>query len=445
MALRRPFSLRLRVLAAIALVVALGAVGGALFAGWLTRQTLRDELQAAMAGGTRRIEHAVADPRAGPPLTALVATFEGDRHVAARLAAPDGHTLAASTPAPSAHPPPAWFIALLDPRLPSARFAVAGTSVILSPAPADDVGDAWLQFGDALLVLGAVGAVGALLVYVTIGRALRPLRELTAAFARVGAGDYGARVPEAGPAELVRLARSFNLMAGDLAAMRRRTRVLEEQILKLQDEERAELARDLHDEIGPHLFAVNIDAAMLGQSLAAGRKGEAEGLVKAIQAAVGHMQRQVRDILSRLRPAQLVELGLSAAIGELVRFWRGRRPDIAFDVDLAVGDADLPEAVQEMIYRLVQEGLNNAVRHGQPRRIEIAVRPGAAGEIIARVSDDGAARTGGVVESGFGLLGMRERVEAVGGTLSVGAAPAGGWTVLARAPTLSRVLEADSR
>jgi two-component system sensor histidine kinase UhpB len=440
---RRSLSLRLRVLAAIALVVALGAVGGAIFAGWLTRQTLRDELQAAMAGGGQRIAHALADRRSGPQLAALIETFEGDRHVTAALVGADGRVAAASHTARSAHPAPDWFVALLDPRLPNARFSAGADEIILRPAPADDVGDAWLQFEDALLVLGAVGAAGALLVYVTIGGALRPLQDLSAAFARVGSGDYAARVGEEGPAELIRLAQSFNLMAGDLAAMRRRTRVLEEQFLKLQDEERAELARDLHDEIGPHLFAVNIDAAVLSQSLAAGRTAEAEGLVKAIQAAVGHMQREVRDILARLRPAQLVELGLSAAIGELVRFWRARRADIVFDVDLAVDDADLPETVQDMIYRLVQEALSNAVRHGQPKRIEIVVQSAGAGEIVARVSDDGAARPSGVAEQGFGLLGMRERVEAVGGVLSVGAASPNGWTVLARAPIVARALQPE--
>jgi two-component system sensor histidine kinase UhpB len=223
-------------------------------------------------------------------------------------------------------------------------------------------------------------------------------------------------------------------MAGDLETMRRRTRGLEEQILKLQDEERAELARDLHDEIGPHLFAVNIDAAMLSQSLTAGRQAEAARQVKAIQTSVGHMQRHVREILNRLRPAQLVELGLSAAIGELVQFWRSRRPDIVFAVALAADDAALPDAVQEMVYRIVQEGLSNAVRHGQPSRIDIAVRIGEAGEVVVQVADDGLGRHGSRGEPGFGLVGMRERVEALGGTLSVAPGAECGWSVQARAP-----------
>ena len=221
--------------------------------------------------------------------------------------------------------------------------------------------------------------------------------------------------------------------------MRRRTRALEEQILTLQDEERADLARDLHDEIGPHLFAVNIDAAVLDQAISAGRVGEAAERVRAIQGAVGHLQRLVRDILARLRPALLVELGLDAAVGELVRFWRARRPDIDFKVALT-DDGALSEPLREILYRVVQEGLSNAVRHGQPGRIKVALQI-EGGEAVVRIADDGAGADAPAREGGLGLVGMRERIEAVGGTMQAGPDPAGGWSVIARAPVETPALE----
>jgi two-component system sensor histidine kinase UhpB len=449
MAAGPPMSLRLRVLVAIALVVALGAMSGGAFAGWLARQTLHDELTAAMTGGGQTVARALeALPGADAQgdLVRLTRTFDGNRHVIATLRSGDGAVVEVSRPPPATHPAPHWFAMLLDPGLTPARFAApAGTSVVLAPAPQNDVADAWLQFGDALIVLGIVGAAAALLVYVTIGRALAPLRELTAAFGRVGSGDYAARVSETGPAELVRLTRSFNGMAADLEAMRHRTRVLEEQILKLEDEERAELARDLHDEIGPRLFAVSIDVAMLGQSLAGDDPREAGRLVQAIQASVTATQRQVRDILSRLRPAQLVELGLCAAIVELANFWRGRRPDIVFSVDLTVEDAGLPEVVQEAVYRIIQEALSNAVRHGQPSRIEISVRQDeAGGGVVAQVRDDGLGRAAPRNPPGFGLIGMRERIEAIGGALSAGPGSPRGWSVTASAPIAPLLASAEA-
>src|SRR5579859_538207 len=172
-----------------------------------------------------------------------------------------------------------------------------------------------------------------------------------------------------------------------------------------------------------------------------GRAEEALRQVESIQAAVGHTQRLVRDILGRLRPTELIELGLKAAIDELVAFWSARQPGIAFSVRVP-DDEDLPLAdeVRETVYRVVQEGLNNAVRHGRPGRIEITVARADGGEILARVSDDGAP-SGKPEGDGFGLRGMRERVAAAGGRLTIsrgdgdrgaGGRGAGGWTVAAR-------------
>ena len=99
--------------------------------------------------------------------------------------------------------------------------------------------------------------------------------------------------------------------------------------------------------------------------------------MRSIAAAIGHIQRLVRDILRRLRPTHLAELGLSSAILDLVSFWKARRPEIEFQTALA-DDRELPEAVQETLYRIVQESLSNAVRHGAPRSIRVAIGWSAA-------------------------------------------------------------------
>ena len=141
----------------------------------------------------------------------------------------------------------------------------------------------------------------------------------------------------------------------------------------------------------------------------------------------------VRDILGRLRPTEIVELGLSAAIGELVDFWRSRRPGIGFELQLAP-DAELPHALRETLYRVVQEGLNNAVRHGRPHHVKLEISAPRAGWITATVADDGAyAGTPG--PAGFGLIGMRERVARLRGHLVIDpGAPGRGWTITARLP-----------
>ena len=144
-------------------------------------------------------------------------------------------------------------------------------------------------------------------------------------------------------------------MGERLAEIDERNRALEAQLLTIQDEERAEIARDLHDEIGPHLFAVALDADMIGRCASQGETEPILDQVRSIQSAVSYMQRQVRDLIARLRPTRAAELGLQAAIGDLVTFWQARQPDVEFVSELEGADVYVPEPLRDVIYRVVQE------------------------------------------------------------------------------------------
>ena len=438
MALSSRMSQRFRVLAAIALVLLLGSVAGVGVAGWQAKRALREELAAALAGARQTVDSAFEDlPRSEHPardLRQLVATFDGNRHLAAMLIDERGRPMFASRAAPPL-PAPAWFRDLLGDALPDAHMPspVAGQgTIVVRLLFANDVGALWREFVDLTGVLVASLVLGSIAVWLTVGRALRPLSAYSEAFVRIGSGDYGARVPESGPAELVRLGQGVNEMARRLLAMRDRNRGLEEQLRTLQDEERADLARDLHDEIGPHLFAVNVDAATARRLIGAGEVEPALDRLTAIQDGVAHMQGLVRDILGRLRPADLIDLGLAAAVGELVAFWRARHPGIRFEMRLPADDAIAAER-RETLYRVIQESLNNAVRHGRPSRIEIEVTLSPVRCVTARISDDGAP-TGRPDGVGYGLVGMRERIAAARGELTIRRGEIGGWTVSARLP-----------
>ncbi len=430
-------SLRFRIVAAIALVLVLGSLLGLALAGWQARHWLRDELTSAQTSGGLAVTRAYADlahsDHPDQDLMGLIATFDDNRHLQAVLIAPDGRVLAASRPTPAASPP-AWFAAILREEIAPARLpapTAGGPVVELRPVYADDMSAVWAEFLDLDLVIALSCLGGAALVWVVVGRSLRPLQAVGEVLPRIGAGDYAAQAPEQGPPELVRLGRGVNEMARRLGAMNSRNRVLEEQILTLQDEERADIARDLHDEIGPHLFAANVDASMIASLIGAGKSDAALSQVRSIQTAIAHMQRLVRDILGRLRPTRLVELGLSAAVLDLIEFWRVRRPELAFETQLPADDLGLAEAGQETVYRLVQESLSNAVRHGAPKTITVRIEP-AEGAVRIEVRNDGAAAA--PAAPGFGLTGMAERVAAAGGTLDAGPLEGGGWRVIARLP-----------
>lgn len=437
-------SLRFRILLAFVLVLVSGSGVGLALAGLEARQWLRDELWTAQLSAHLQVARAFADlpaePRPPRAMAGLVATFSGNRHLQAVLVGADGRVIAASEPAP-ATPAPAWFSDLLRPDIPPTRLAIpggGGAAVELRPLHTDDSAEMWTVFTDIALVLALAMVGGGVAVFALVTWALGPLTAVGRVLPRIGTGDYAARAPQRGPPEIVALGRGVNEMAARLAAMRERNRALEEQMLTLQDEERADIARDLHDEIGPHLFAANVDTAMAAALIGGGKPDEALEPVRRAGVAIGHIQRRVRDILGRLRPTHLAELGLTNAILDLVAFWRARRPDIRFETDLPGEDESLPAVVNETLYRIVQESLSNAMRHGASTGVSIAIRrrpDGVEVEVLNDGAPDDAGRT-----PGYGLTGMAERVAAAGGALVAGPAGEGRWRVAATLPlkTLTR-------
>jgi two-component system, NarL family, sensor histidine kinase UhpB len=229
-------------------------------------------------------------------------------------------------------------------------------------------------------------------------------------------------------------------MTQRLAAVAAQNRRLTARLLSLQAEERADLARDLHDEIGPLLFAVGMTAATIERLAGNGRGGEIPGHVRSIHDAVARMQRHVRAILGRLRPLQTS--GLEAAVDRLVAFWRNRRPDIQFSVSVALEEDVVDSEMKETIYRVIQEGLSNAIRHGKPARVQIVAAHDGADDIRVEVTDDGIGLqtdgTDGIAERGpghFGLIGMRERIMAMAGSLTIRQGHEGrGLMLVARLP-----------
>jgi two-component system sensor histidine kinase UhpB len=181
------------------------------------------------------------------------------------------------------------------------------------------------------------------------------------------------------------------------------------------------------------LFAADVDAVAIGQLADGGEHEQIPERVGIIREAIGQMQRHVRDILGRLRPAVLLDVGLAHAIDNLVSFWRAHRPNLNFCLN--VPEEGFGELLDATVYRIVQESLSNAVRHGNPNRIEITVRAHPDHSIGIRVVDDGGGLKANGRPGGYGIIGMQERVATLGGILEVGNRPDGrGVIVTARLP-----------
>jgi two-component system, NarL family, sensor histidine kinase UhpB len=216
-------------------------------------------------------------------------------------------------------------------------------------------------------------------------------------------------------------------------------RRLAQRYVLLQEAERKALARELHDELGQYLNAIKLDAVTLrdeAPALAA-RQQNAGSII----ANADHVYRTVGDLIRRLRPVGLDELGLAAALEHIVDAARTRAPSTRFRLAID-GDLDrLGESCDLTIYRLVQEGLTNCARHASASDVEVQLaRAQTSGSeyITVCMTDNGAGADWASQPRGLGLVGMRERVEALGGELHITTAPGYGFRFVASFPLRSQ-------
>ena len=238
---------------------------------------MRTELTVAIDVGAQTVRNGIDGLVRVADLRRLVATFNGNRHVRVALLDSHGDTAARSALSAPAHAVPAWFTWLIGGEMLSVDVAVppatdAGGRIVLTADPTNEVGEVWAESRDAVLVLAGFAGLSALLISLVVGRALRSLETLSAAFEHIGKGDHPGVLPLPGTPELARLAIGFNAMTERLATVAAQNHRLNERLLTLQSEERADLARDLHDEIGPLLFAVDMTAAAIEHLSGSGRE-----------------------------------------------------------------------------------------------------------------------------------------------------------------------------
>ena len=422
-------TLRRRLLYLILAMLPLALLVGGVLTYFYSIRLVQEEMAGAVELGETTVKEVVdtlpmsADPAA--QIAKIVASFDLDRDVRVSHIAPDGRVISASRLAPISNPPPTWLYDALVSDLPGKTITLPDQlaklgSIRIEPTPINEISEVWEEMTLQFLSMAAFISIILWLVTWTLDRALRPLDNLSSALAQVGAGNYTAKIPETGPQELASIYREFNRMSARLKDAERQNRTLNNQLSNVQEEERADLARDLHDEIGPFLFAVDVDAQTIPQYLQRGKPDEIAGRAQSIRQSVAHMQTHLRAILGRLRPAALLDLGLAHAADHLVAFWKNRHPEINIAADVA--QTSFGAELDEVAYRIIQEALSNAIRHGKPSRIEISATVNAANALVVTVTDNGSGIAADATP-GFGLSGMRDRVATLGGTLDIQKGP----------------------
>jgi two-component system sensor histidine kinase UhpB len=418
---RTAMSLKLRLVLSIAIGFVLALLSGGSLAMWQARQSVRTEMRAALeAGADIAADESTARPS---DLERMVRSLNGLRHLRATLKDGSGRTVAAAVPAQSANQAPPWFERPIAPAPSLLRLTApplpTGWVLTLTTDPRNEIAEVWGQTRDAFAAMIVFCLSAGALVYLLAIRSLGFLADFGQALGRVGDGHYDVAVRESGPPEFARLARGYNQMAIRLSQYERETDRLQRHIQKVQDEERAEIARDLHDEVGPFVFSINVDAAAIGELAAARSLADAKERADRIGEAAGHIQQRVKSILRQLRPIDVLDFGLEVAIRELFSFWQARTPELHLTFRNALAETALTRAQEEVVYRVVQESLSNAVRHGRPDSITVCMATNGENSLVVSIEDDGCGLPSPAFVRGTGLTGMAERLRSVEGTLMV--------------------------
>jgi signal transduction histidine kinase len=236
-----------------------------------------------------------------------------------------------------------------------------------------------------------------------------------------------------GPAELFGGLGVLVAAATGGAAFRYRAESWRRALDQIRSQERVGLARELHDMVAHHVSAIAVQA-QAGRAMAGQRPEAGLEALAAIEGEASRTLAEMRAMVRVLRDGAPTEYAPQPGVADLASLAR-RDPVPVVDVELPDDLDQLPPQVDTAVYRLAQEALTNALRHARnASRVEIRVVEGA-GRLRLRVTDDGRIDPARPASHGFGLLGMTERAQLLGGTLRAGPAPEGGWTVEAELPT----------
>ena len=213
----------------------------------------------------------------------------------------------------------------------------------------------------------------------------------------------------------------------EVARLRQRNHALTLRLARALEQERKDLARELHDELGQALTAIKTDAVLIS-NLTHGTDTQSHASAQAILDTVSHIYEVVYSMLRRLRPGVLDEAGLGAALEALIAEWRKHRPRIPCELDLIPDLSGVDDLVSITVYRTVQELLTNVARHSAATHVTVAVarEPAPSGECLrVTIEDNGRGVDAGKISAGggFGLHGLRERLHALNGWLDIDSTP----------------------
>jgi two-component system sensor histidine kinase UhpB len=392
---------------------------------WQARQAVNEEIDASVNMAAQLIRFGFSQTLFNEAeWLRRINSLKETRHLEIQLQAPSGQVLNVTqkeTGKSEAERPPRWFIALVGGKHSKTEQPIVTAdgkqfTLLIRANPLDEITEVWGESVGFFVSLSVLTLLTFLAVHLAFDKALKSIAIIVDALGTIEKGDYRHKLPEFSTQEYDSIAKAINHMTDELNNAQLENRALAQHSLEIQEDERQRLAQELHDELGQSLTAIKVMAAT-----AAHRKADIKQATEAIVNISDHLMSVVRSMMHQLHPLVLTELGLKAAIEDLMSHWEARHPELHLSLDCSDQVDELNQKITIQIFRVVQECLTNIVRHAQASEAAIAIRIDREPETRLRleVRDNGQGCEDGNLKTGFGLRGMKERIQSLGGELLI--------------------------
>jgi two-component system sensor histidine kinase UhpB len=399
-------------------------LGGSI-AVWQARQAVNEEIDASVNLAAQLIRLGFSQTMFNEAdWLRRINSLKETRHLEIQLQTPAGQVLNVTqkeTGKSDAEQTPQWFIALVGGKHSKTAQPIVTAdgkqfTLLIQANPLDEITEVWGESVGFFVSLSVLTLLTFLAVHLAFDKALKSIAIIVNALENIEKGDYGHKLPEFSTLEYDSIAKAINHMTDELNKAQQENRALAQHSLEIQEEERQRLAQELHDELGQSLTAIKVMAVT-----AAHQKADIKQTTEAIVSISDHLMTVVRSMMHQLHPLVLTELGLKAAIEDLIGHWASRNPELHLSLDCPEQVDMLNRKITIQIFRVVQECLTNIVRHAQASEAAITIRIEQEHEprLLLEVCDNGRGCADGNLKTGFGLLGMKERIQSLGGEFSI--------------------------
>lgn len=366
-------------------------------------------------------------------------SLEQTRHLKIQLKKPDGQVVkfTSGRKAGQPNPPPQWFVSWVSAAYPAMEQALITTdgstlTLSISADPFDEVCEAWRESQDFFGTLALMAMLILTAVNLLFNTTLKSINIIVQGLEAIEQGDYQHKLPDFATSEYQSIAKAINHMTAVLHSANRENRALASHSLEIQEDERKRLSQELHDDLGQSLTAIKVMAVALKQNPADNTK-----IPDTIVEICDHLIGVVRSMMRNLHPLVLTELGLKATLEDLVHYWAARQPGLRVMLECQDNVDELENKTAIQLFRMVQEGITNIVRHAQANQAVITLtvsRSGRQKVLKLIISDNGQGCPPDRLKAGFGLLGLRERVKSMGGDFKINSQPGAGLSISAEIP-----------